>query len=109
LGFIDQKAQEEIYRKARFYISIPESDSTSVSLLEAMKYGCIPIVSNIPANREWILNGINGVFFNPNLKLDEISVYSGFYDINLTLLKKRAIFPEKIEKFVRKLLEDEEV
>ncbi len=109
LGFIDQKSQEEIYRKAKFYISIPKSDSSSVSLLEAMKYGCIPIVSNIPANREWILNRINGIFFYPDLKLDEIDIYPGFYEINLVLLRKQAIFPEEIEKFAEKLLKGEKV
>lgn len=36
------------------FISIPSSDSTSVSLLEAMCCGLFPIVSDLPANREWI-------------------------------------------------------
>jgi glycosyltransferase involved in cell wall biosynthesis len=33
-GFLSQKEQNEIYRKAQFYISIPDSDSTSVSLID---------------------------------------------------------------------------
>jgi glycosyltransferase involved in cell wall biosynthesis len=35
-------------------------DGTSVSLLEAMGSGAFPIVTDIPANREWIVNGENG-------------------------------------------------
>jgi glycosyltransferase involved in cell wall biosynthesis len=46
------------------FISIPGSDATSISLLEAMSAGCIPIVSDLPANREWIINGENGIIVN---------------------------------------------
>ena len=42
------------------YISVPSSDSTSVSLLEAMACGLPVIVSDLPANREWVKDGWNG-------------------------------------------------
>lgn len=45
------------------YVSCSESDATSVSLLEAMAAGCFPIVSDLPANREWINDGHNGLLF----------------------------------------------
>lgn len=45
------------------YVSCSESDGTSVSLLEAMAAGCYPIVSDLPANREWIADGVNGSLF----------------------------------------------
>jgi len=45
------------------YVSCSESDSTSVSLLEAMACGCFPIVSDIAGNREWISDGENGFLF----------------------------------------------
>jgi glycosyltransferase involved in cell wall biosynthesis len=44
-------------RTAHIYVSTSLSDSTSVSLLEAMAAGCFPVVSDIPANREWIVDG----------------------------------------------------
>jgi len=103
VGYLSYEAQKKIYQKAKYYISIPESDSTSVSLLEAMKYGCIPIVSNIPVNREWILDGINGVFFDINKNLREIVVEENFFDINKSLLNKKAIFSKSIKKFVKKV------
>ena len=37
------------------------SDSVSVSLLEAMAHGCIPLLSDLPANREWVGDGDNGL------------------------------------------------
>ncbi len=43
------------------FISIPESDSTSVSLLESMCCGVFPIVCDLPANREWVVDKDNGL------------------------------------------------
>jgi len=34
-----------------------------VSLLEAMAAGCLPVVSDIPGNREWVQDGENGLLF----------------------------------------------
>lgn len=61
VGWLDSKKNTEYYQKAKIYMSIPETDATSISLLESMAYGCIPIVSNLPANLEWIIDGLNGV------------------------------------------------
>jgi len=61
LGWVDPYANSENYAKAKIWVSIPESDATSVSLLEAMSMGCIPVVSNLPANKEWIEDGRNGI------------------------------------------------
>ena len=38
--------------------------------MEAMSAGCIPIVLNIPNNRELIVNEFNGYLFEPNDKLE---------------------------------------
>jgi L-malate glycosyltransferase len=43
------------------FISIPESDSTSVSLLESLGVGVFSILSNLPANKEWVQNKKNGI------------------------------------------------
>src|SRR6266849_6707153 len=40
--------------RAAAYVSVPSSDGTSVTLLEAMAAGAYPIVSDLPANREWV-------------------------------------------------------
>jgi glycosyltransferase involved in cell wall biosynthesis len=41
-------------RSAHVYVSLSLSDGTSTSLLEAMSCGLFPVLSDIPANREWI-------------------------------------------------------
>jgi len=46
----------DLLRRADIYVSCSESDSTSVSLLEAMAAGTIPVVTDIPGNREWVKN-----------------------------------------------------
>jgi glycosyltransferase involved in cell wall biosynthesis len=50
-----------LLRDHNLFVSIARSDTTSVSLLEAMACGLFPIVSDIPANREWIEHGTNGL------------------------------------------------
>jgi len=45
------------------YVSTSRSDSTSLSLLEAMAAGSVPVVTDIPGNREWIEPGVGGRLF----------------------------------------------
>jgi glycosyltransferase involved in cell wall biosynthesis len=60
IGWVDAEINRNWYAKSKFWISLPESDATSISLLEAMAYGCVPVVSDLPSNKEWIKNGVNG-------------------------------------------------
>ena len=104
-GFVSEDEQIANYQRSRFYVSIPNSDATSVSLLEAMAYGCIPIVSDIPANREWISRGENGIYYQAG--------QTGYDDLtraltdsesiaikNREIILKHAIFPDVIRNFV---------
>lgn len=63
LGWLAAEALDRELRDAHLYVSTSQSDSTSVSLLEAMAAGCLPVVSDLPANREWIADGDNGLLF----------------------------------------------
>jgi glycosyltransferase involved in cell wall biosynthesis len=63
LGWLATPQLDAALRAAHVYVSTSRSDSTSVSLLEAMAAGCLPVVSDIPANREWIEAGDNGLLF----------------------------------------------
>ncbi|HEY9027765.1 MAG TPA: glycosyltransferase [Burkholderiaceae bacterium] len=60
-GRLDAAAQAAVYARARWYLSVPRSDSVSVSVLEAMGHGCIPLLSDLPANRELVRDGANGL------------------------------------------------
>jgi len=54
-----EKLAEEL-RLSDIYLSTSLSDGASSSLLEAMACGVFPVVSDIPANRDWIEEGENG-------------------------------------------------
>lgn len=64
--FLGGYAYEElssILGAADIYVSSSMSDGTSQSLLEAMSSGLFPVVSDIPANRGWVADGVNGYLF----------------------------------------------
>ncbi|MBB4222591.1 glycosyltransferase [Variovorax guangxiensis] len=60
VGRLDAERQARAYARACWYVSLPTSDSVSVSVLEAMAHGCIPLLSDLPANRELVCDGVNG-------------------------------------------------
>lgn len=62
-GYVSREDFEQLFQKADLYVSTSLSDSTSVSLLEAMASGLLPVVTDIPGNREWIEDGKNGFLF----------------------------------------------
>jgi glycosyltransferase involved in cell wall biosynthesis len=103
-GFVSLEEQNSFYKKAQFYISIPTSDSTSVSLIEAMAFGCIPIVSNIPANHEWIAEEKNGLFYSPMTSSQDIEKLLGrkdqIFTENRKIIGERAIFPKSMKTYV---------
>ncbi len=60
LGRVPHEEMPNLLSQAEIYVSTSLHDGTSVSLLEAMGSGAFPIVTDIPANREWIITGQNG-------------------------------------------------
>jgi glycosyltransferase involved in cell wall biosynthesis len=76
VGWLSKEENAHYYGIASIYITIPESDGTSVSLLEAMSAGCVPVVSDLPANKAWIQDQMNGVIEkkNSNPLLEAISL-----------------------------------
>jgi glycosyltransferase involved in cell wall biosynthesis len=70
VGFQAGKDNQQNYLQSKVYVSIPTTDGTSISLLESLAYGCLPIVSDLPANREWIQDGVNGIISTGDLSKD---------------------------------------
>ncbi len=52
VGWVDRESNYRYYCKSKIYISIPSSDSISISLVEAIASKCIIFASDIEANRE---------------------------------------------------------
>jgi len=55
-----------LFRSARIYIGISESDGLSVSMLEAMASGCFPIQTSTSCADEILENGLSGFIVNLN-------------------------------------------
>ena len=60
-GHLSSADLARAYRRSALFVSVPETDGTSVSLLEAMAAGCLPVLADLPANREWVREGDNGL------------------------------------------------
>lgn len=102
VGWLSLSENLKWYAKSKFYISIPDSDATSISLLEAMYYGCYPIVSSLPAKREWINDEVNGSYFKtdynfileiPDQKLLQVA------NINKSIIEKKGTNEVAYQKF----------
>jgi len=65
-GFVDNKEIPKYLKSSDIYVSTSLSDGCSVSLLEAMACGAFPVVSDIPANRDIVDDGVNGYLFDVN-------------------------------------------
>ena len=103
VGWLNSNENRDWYSKSKIYISIPESDGTSVSLLEAMSAGCIPIVSDLPVSYEWVKDTFNGVIEKEGVNPIEMAL---LLDIEkLKLYNKELVFMKAsrtncIEKFI---------
>jgi glycosyltransferase involved in cell wall biosynthesis len=62
-GQIPQKDLPRWYQMADLYISPSHIDGSSVSLMEALACGLPALVSDIPANKEWVTDERNGWLF----------------------------------------------
>jgi len=60
-GMLAAPQLAQAFRRSALFVSVPESDGTSVSLLESMAAGCLPVLADLPANREWVRDGENGL------------------------------------------------
>ena len=63
VGLVPYNAIPQYLCAADVYVSSRSTDTTSVSLLEAMACELAPVVTDIDGNREWIREGVNGLLF----------------------------------------------
>ena len=66
LGKLSNSRLRQLLPKFKLYISASKSDGSSISMLEAMAAKTPVLVSDIPANREWIEHSKNGFLFDLN-------------------------------------------
>jgi L-malate glycosyltransferase len=66
LGGFEQNMLPALLAGTDIYVSASRTDGSSPALLEAMSSGAFPVVSDIPANREWITGRGDGLLFDPH-------------------------------------------
>lgn len=116
-GFVSREKILELLTTSQIFVSVLTSDSTSVTLLEAMATGVFPIVSNLPANKQWIENGKNGLvieefkeeeLFNAlrsAIKNSDLRVEAA--EVNKIIIKERALWENNmglVEKEMEEIL-----
>jgi glycosyltransferase involved in cell wall biosynthesis len=96
-GQIAQKDLPRWYHMADLYISPSHVDGSSVTLMEALASGLPCVVSDIPGNKEWIEDGVNGWLFRDG-DVDDLT------EKILNAIKNRKAF-KKIGESARKTAE----
>ena len=113
-GVVSRETLWDYYRQSDIFVSTSRSDSTSVSLLEAMNFGLLPIVTDIPGNREWIGEGKNGFLFHVSdhrslaeriiYAASEFSRWAEFRERNAAIIRSRAVWEENMRAVEEGLL-----
>ncbi|MFY9509851.1 MAG: glycosyltransferase, partial [Rubrivivax sp.] len=109
VGRLDAGTQAGHYAAARWYLSLPRSDSVAVSVLEAMAQGCIPILSDLPANRELVRDGDNGILLADGEPLSArrlqplLARAAAVAADNRAWVQQHALFAPCVQRFVERL------
>ena len=108
LGRVPHEKMADLLAQADVYVSTSLHDGTSVSLLEAMGSGAFPVVTDIPANREWIKDGQNGFLVSTrDEKLLARKIVDALHNrelleesraSNFAVVRKKALWPSIIRR-----------
>jgi glycosyltransferase involved in cell wall biosynthesis len=98
----------DIYRLADVVVSVPSSDSTPLSILEALACGIPVITTDLPALHEWLKPGESGLMIplrDPQALatalcqiLTNVKLAERFRKIGPTIVETRANYQQEMEK-----------
>ncbi len=109
VGRLDAATQASWYAHSRWYLSLPTSDSVAVSVLEAMAQGCVPILSDLPANRELVRDGDNGIVLRDGEVLSAarlqplLAKASAIASANRAWIGEHALFGPCVQRFFERV------
>jgi len=111
LGRVPHQEMAHLLGQSDIYVSTSLHDGTSVSLLEALASGAFPVVTDIPSNREWIVDGDNGFLVpkeNENVLAKKIveairdhRLLGEAHEKNRKIVEQRAYWRENIKKIAK--------
>lgn len=64
LGYLGKEEMNDFWKGQDVYINISEYEGTSLSMLEAMGSGCVPLVTDVSGVRDYISDGYSGFVFD---------------------------------------------
>jgi glycosyltransferase involved in cell wall biosynthesis len=111
VGRLDAKTQASHYAGARWYLSLPQSDSVAVSVLEAMAHGCVPLLSDLPANHELLAEPGRGLILDAEAGFEALPAQLAALDADAAGAANRAwvaqhgLFAPAVERFLARLRE----
>ena len=106
VGRLDAAAQAAHYARSTWFMSLPESDSVSVSVLEAMAHACVPLLSDLPANHELIGGSARGLIVG---NLDDLPARMAPLDTaalgrgNRDWVAANGLFEPHVQRFLTRL------
>jgi glycosyltransferase involved in cell wall biosynthesis len=109
-GYVRNDELPAVLARHNTYVSLSPSDGVSASLLEAMAVGLTPIVVDHPANRQWLVDGENGILLG-SLTLESIADALGrasqafdlrqaAWERNAAIVRERADMFENARRYV---------
>ena len=90
MGKVKQSIISDELKHSHLFVTVSLSDGNNISLNEAMACGTFSIASNIPANKQWISEGLNG-FLVPTDKPEILADKILFVFNNYSKLEKPCI------------------
>ncbi len=111
VGRLDASTQAAHYARSTWFLSLPESDALSVSVLEAMAHGCVPLLSELPANRELIGDSERGLILAGGASFEDLPARMATLDttrlgqINRDWVAANGMFEPHVQRFLTRLRE----
>lgn len=60
MGRLPKSQMDSFWKRQDIFVNVSEYEGTSLSMLEAMGHGCVPVVTDVSGAREFIEHGKNG-------------------------------------------------
>jgi len=100
-GNLKETDIKRILARSDLYFSGSTIDGSSVTMLEAMFQGCIPIVFDNPANREWINHGETGFLYDGITAAEDI-IQAEIHELNYNPSGIKSIRQRAREEIIQK-------
>ncbi|RDU22812.1 glycosyltransferase family 4 protein [Anaerosacchariphilus polymeriproducens] len=59
-GFLTKEKMQGFWKNSDIFLNLSDYEGVGLSMLEAMSYGCVPVVTQVAGSVEFITDGVNG-------------------------------------------------